>query len=40
MLDLDALGALTLLDADEQPHELGALWRDRPLVLAFIRHFG
>ena len=40
MLNLPALGALTLLDADERPHELAALWRDQTVVLAFIRHFG
>lgn len=34
------LAKLTALDPDGQPVELGSLWRDRPVVLAFVRHFG
>lgn len=34
------LSSLTALDFDGQPQELGALWRDRPAVLVFVRHFG
>lgn len=40
MLDLETLGNMALVDADEQGHELSTLWRDRTVVLAFIRHFG
>jgi hypothetical protein len=31
---------LVLLDAAERPVFLSALWRERPLVLIFLRHFG
>lgn len=34
------LAGIELLDADEVRVRLGALWRDRPVVLVFIRHFG
>jgi hypothetical protein len=34
------LASLTVLDADRQPVTLGSLWRDRIVVLAFVRHFG
>jgi hypothetical protein len=34
------LGAITLADADGTPVRLGDLWHDRPVVLAFVRHFG
>ena len=36
----DDLARMTVLDADGQAVELGTLWRDRPAVLVFIRHFG
>ena len=36
----DDLAKLTVLGADQQPVELGTLWRDRTAVLVFIRHFG
>jgi hypothetical protein len=35
-----ALGRLTVLDEKSQPGQLGALWVKRPVVLAFVRHFG
>jgi hypothetical protein len=34
------LAPMTVLDADRTPVVLGTLWRDRPAVLAFVRHFG
>ncbi len=41
MADVDsALARIELRDADERPVRLGDLWRERPVVLAFIRHFG
>lgn len=40
MIDTDALGALTLTDAQEQPVLLQDLWRDQAVVLVFVRHFG
>jgi len=27
-------------DLDDGPVPLGSLWQDRPIVLAFVRHFG
>jgi hypothetical protein len=39
-MDLAALSATTLVDAAGVPHPLGDLWRDRPIVLVFLRHFG
>ena len=35
-----ALAALRAQDGDGQPVMLGDLWRDRPVVLVFVRHFG
>ena len=34
------LGALTLDDWNGRPVELSSLWREQPVVLVFIRHFG
>jgi hypothetical protein len=34
------LRPIEVLDPQGQPQVLGELWRDRPVVLAFIRHFG
>jgi hypothetical protein len=34
------LGAVTLSDADGRSVALGSLWERRPIVLAFLRHFG
>jgi len=39
-MDLAALEALTLADADGVAHRLGELWVDRPVILVFLRHFG
>lgn len=36
----DDLGALEVLDEAGQRVTLGSLWRDKPVALAFIRHFG
>ncbi len=39
--DLSAtLGAMELPDADGKPVQLGALWKERPLLLVHLRHFG
>lgn len=35
-----ALARTTVLDTDGQPVELGTLWRDRAVVLIFVRQFG
>ena len=34
------LAPITLSTFDAQPCELGSLWRDRTVVLVFLRHFG
>ncbi len=36
----DDLAKLTVLDAKGEAIELGTLWRERPAVLVFVRHFG
>jgi len=36
----DDLAKLTVLDEQRHALELGTLWRDRPAVLVFVRHFG
>jgi hypothetical protein len=35
-----ALGQLTVLDETGAATRLGDLWTRRPVVLAFVRHFG
>ena len=41
MLDrADDLAKLTVSDEQGQPVELGSLWRDKPVALVFLRHFG
>jgi hypothetical protein len=39
-MDAVTLGTLSLPGTDGGNHRLGDLWRDRPLVLVFLRHFG
>jgi hypothetical protein len=39
-MDAIALGALRLPGTDGGTHRLGDLWRERPVVLVFLRHFG
>jgi hypothetical protein len=34
------LGSITLMDTEGCPVLLATLWRDAPVVLAFVRHFG
>jgi hypothetical protein len=34
------LSEIELAQWNGQPARLGELWRDRPVVLVFIRHFG
>jgi hypothetical protein len=36
----DDLAKMTVLDETGATVELGTLWRARPVVLVFIRHFG
>jgi peroxiredoxin len=40
MKDARSLEDLNLLDPEGQPVRLGDFWRDRPVLLVFIRHFG
>jgi hypothetical protein len=39
-MDLDRLSALALPAAGGGAVRLGDLWRERPCVLVFLRHFG
>jgi hypothetical protein len=34
------LAGIELADASGERRPLGAFWRERPVVLVFIRHFG
>jgi hypothetical protein len=34
------LASIELADWQGERRPLGALWRERPIVLVFIRHFG
>jgi hypothetical protein len=34
------LGRLTVLDEERRSVRLEELWRERPAVLVFLRHFG
>jgi hypothetical protein len=39
-MDVKVLADIKLPDADGAMHRLGDTWRDRPIVLVFLRHFG
>ena len=39
-MDLAALSDLVLPDADGNDRRLGDYWKDRAVVLVFLRHFG
>ena len=36
----DELGQVTVLDLDGNQTRLAELWRDRPAVLVWLRHYG
>lgn len=38
--DAAALGEVTVLDLEGKEVRLRELWRDRPAVLVFLRHYG
>jgi hypothetical protein len=40
LMDLAALSETSLIDSTGELRRLGDLWRDRPIVLVFLRHFG
>ena len=39
-VNLDQLGAATVLDTQGQPYTLGQAWAHQTAVLVFLRHFG
>jgi hypothetical protein len=39
-MDVSTLAGVSLLDSKGESHRLGDLWRDSPVVLVFLRHFG
>jgi len=39
-MDIDTLAGISLADNTGARHRLGDLWRDQPVVLVFLRHFG
>jgi len=39
-VQLDTLSEIKLADSTGAQHRLGDLWRDQPVVLVFLRHFG
>ncbi len=38
--DVSALADLVLVDDDGRPARVGDAWKDRAVVLAFLRHYG
>jgi hypothetical protein len=40
MQPADDLATMTVLDEKGEKVELGSLWRERPIALVFVRHFG
>lgn len=36
----DRLAPLTVLDLDGRAVPMGTLWKDRPVLLVYIRHYG
>lgn len=36
----ETLAAVTVLDLEDRVIPLGSLWRDRPTLLVFLRHYG
>jgi hypothetical protein len=34
------LADVEVLDLDGKPQALGTVWKDQPVVLVFIRHYG
>jgi len=37
---MESIENLTVIDEDQARVRLGELWAERPVVLAFVRHFG
>jgi hypothetical protein len=40
MVDLDGLRDITLPSSDGGPVALGDLWRNDPVVIVWLRHYG
>ncbi|HJR45560.1 MAG TPA: hypothetical protein VJ927_08125 [Actinomycetota bacterium] len=40
MANLRAIQDVELPDPDGQLHRVGDLWRERPVVLVWLRHYG
>ena len=40
MRNANALAEIAVQDPEGRAHRLGTLWRRKPAVLFFIRHFG
>jgi hypothetical protein len=40
MRNADELAEIALPDQDENPVRLGDLWRERPAVMVWLRHYG
>jgi hypothetical protein len=40
MSTAEQLGTIRVLDTNGKEVKLGDLWRERPAVLVFVRHFG
>lgn len=36
----EALGRVEIVDTDGKPHQMNELWRDRPVLIMWVRHFG
>ncbi len=36
----DELATVELRDTDDRPRAMRALWRDRPALVLWVRHFG
>jgi hypothetical protein len=39
-IDVSLLASSTVLDGQGSPRRLGDFWRDKPVALVFLRHFG
>lgn len=40
MKTLDRISDISLVDSDGSPVRLDELWRDQPVVLVWLRHYG
>jgi len=39
-MDMTALADVSLDDSSGMTHRVGDLWKEQPVVLVFLRHFG